>query len=72
MKAKIKIIEITPSYSYEYFKRRIKKLDFHTVTTEEIREICEDIESDIECRNLTENERIVLHKLLALKVLFNK
>ena len=72
MKPKIRIIEITPSYSYEYFKRRIKKLNFYKVTNEEIKEICEDIESDIESGNLTENEKIVLHKLLVLKVLFNK
>lgn len=66
------IIEIKPSYSYEYFKERISKLDFHTVTNKEIARICEDIESDIECGNLTENEKEVLHKLLILKVLFNK
>lgn len=72
MKTTVRIIKIEPSYSYEYFKRRIKKLDFYKVTNEEIKEICEDIESDIESGNLTENEKIVLHKLLVLKILFNK
>lgn len=72
MKPKIRIIEIEPSYSYEYFKRRIKKLNFYTVTDKEINTICGDIESDIESGNLTQNEKIVLHKLLVLKVLFNK
>lgn len=68
----IRIIEIKPSYSYEYFKERISKLDFHKVTNRDIRVICEDIESDIECENLTENEKECLHKLLILKVLFDK
>lgn len=68
----IRIIEIKPSYSYEYFKERISKLDFHKVTNSEIARICEDIESDMECKNLTENEKECLHKLLILKVLFNK
>lgn len=68
----IRIIEIKPSYSYEYFKERISKLDFHKVTSRDIRIICEDIESDMECENLTENEKECLHKLLILKVLFNK
>lgn len=68
----IRIIEIKPSYSYEYFKEKINKLYFHTVTSKEIARIIEDIESDIECGNLTKNEKECLIALLIRKVLFNK
>lgn len=60
------------SYAYELLESKINNLSFKEVTKEEIASIFDDMDGELECGNITQEDFNVLSNKIIIRVLLNK